>query len=75
MTCAGCASVPIPTPNVSISDACEKLPGQKPLPTLAEKTNAKAQLAEHRAGMKTLNGRIDAKDQCYRNQRSRLANG
>ncbi len=71
MTCAACST--IPGPPVEISDACAQLPGKTPLPALKKGDNAKVALAETRAGMEKLNGRIGAKDQCYRNQRQRLS--
>lgn len=72
MTLAGCSTLQQPGPSLRISDACERLPGKKPLPKLKPKDSAKSALAEARGGMETLNGRIAAKDQCYRNQRQRL---
>ena len=71
-TCASCGTVPeIPGPDLQISDACDRLPGKLPLPK--QNPNGKVVLSEAMAGMKKLNGRIDAKDECYRNQRAQLA--
>ena len=70
MTFAGCSSIPKqPGPSLKLSDACERLPGKIALSTFKAGTNAKSSLG---GAVKTLNDRIAAKDQCYRNQRRAL---
>jgi hypothetical protein len=67
MTCAACGTVQeIPGPNLQLAQECDKLPGKLPLPK--QNVKGKVVLSEAMDGMKKLNGRIDAKDECYRDQ-------
>lgn len=70
MTCVGCSSIPKqPGPSLRLSNACERLPGKITMTTFKAGNNAKSSLG---GAVKTLNDRMDAKDQCYRNQHRRL---
>lgn len=70
--CSGCGTVQeIPGPDLQLSQECDKLPGKLPLPK--QNKNGKIVLEEAMGGMKKLNVRIDAKDECYRDQIQRLA--
>ena len=73
MTCAACGTVvqEIPGPSLQISDACDQLPGKVALPN--KNVNGKIVLSEAMDGLRKANARIDKKDQCYREQRARLA--
>ena len=73
MICSGCGTIvqEIPGPDLQLSAECDKLPGKVALPK--KNKNGKIVLEEAMGGLKKANGRIDKKDECYREQRARLA--
>lgn len=71
--CTSMHTLPPASGIIHLPDDCKKLPGQIALPTPKAGDDAKSQNADHRAGMKKLNGRIAKKDQCIERQNARYA--
>ncbi len=72
MACAHSPGAP-ESVRLQIPRDCERLAAAVPLPDLAKGQNAKAALAQHRAGLIRANGNLDATRECQANQRERFA--